>query len=561
MKKWNILSDSLSVSDVNKLAKEQKISPVVAALLLNRGINSENFSSFFSNSINNLYNPNLLKDMDKAVLRINKAISEKEKITIYGDYDVDGITSVAMLFKYLKSRGAVCNYYIPEREGEGYGLNCDAIKKIKNGGTKLIITVDNGIAAIKEAEYASEIGIDMVICDHHACGEEIPGACAVVNPKRGDCPYPFKELAGAGVCFKMVCALEGNSEKILNEYGEYVALATVADVVSLSDENRTLVRFGMEKMKNSFIPWFDALCAVSGIEKQNITSYHIGFMLSPRLNAAGRLGSAYTALKLLLCDDFEKAYEIAETLDNDNNKRKTLGNDIYDEAARMIENGDYKNKKVIVLAKEGWHGGIIGIIASRIADTYGKNVFLLTIDGSEAKGSGRGAPGLSLYEALKNCEEVLTKFGGHAMAAGLSLPVENIEKFEKMVNDYADSQIEGEITLNLDIDCRLSCEGSLLKLIDDISRLEPFGPDNERPTFAVSGARVRQVKKTRDERHLMLKFEKGKKEFSAIGFGFGDMADKLKIGDMITIATRLEKNEYLGEVSPQFHIIDFAEEG
>lgn len=561
MKNWNILSDNLSVESVNLLAKEQKISPVVAVLLLNRGITSEKINTFFGSDITDLHSPYILKDVNKAVDRINNAIENKEKITIYGDYDVDGITSVAMLYKYLKSRDAVCTYYIPHRESEGYGLNKDSIRKIKDAGTSLIVTVDNGISALDEVLYAKEIGVDVVICDHHTCGESIPMAEAIVNPKRSDCEYPFKELAGAGVCFKMICALDGDSEKIMHEYGEYVALATVADVVSISGENRTLVKIGMEKIKNTEIPWLSALCEVSGIDKQNLTSYHIGFVLSPRLNAAGRMGSAYSALKLLLCDDYNRAYEIAEELNTNNNLRKDIGNEIFEQAAHMIEKGNYDDKKVIVLANEGWHSGIIGIIASKIADTYGKNVFLLSIEGDEAKGSGRGVPGLSLYEALKNCEDILTKFGGHDLAAGVSLKACDIDEFDRRINEYANCKIKGEITLSLDIDCRLSCEGSLLKLIDDISKLEPFGPDNDRPTFAVYGAKVRQVRKTRDGKHLMLKFEKCRKEFSSIGFGFGNLADKIKVGSIVNIATRLEKNEYLGEISPQFHIMDLELEG
>lgn len=559
-KKWNFLSDELSRERVSALARKEKISPVCAALLLNRGVDEENIKSFFEADRKTLFDPFCMKDMEKAVKRIEKAICEKEKITVYGDYDVDGITSVAMLTKYLKKRGAVCTYYIPERESEGYGLNCDAIQKIKNGGTSLIVTVDNGIAAIKEAEFAKSLGIELVICDHHACPDILPDA-AVVNPKRRDCPYPFKELAGAGVCFKLVCALEGDSDKIIDEYAEFVALATVADVVSLKGENRTLVLLGMEKMKKENIPWLDALCTVSGIEKGNINSYHIGFMLSPRLNAAGRMGTAYEALRLLLTNNMESAMEIAESLNVNNNLRKDIGNAIYDDAVEMIENGNFENKKVIVLAKEGWHGGIIGIIASKIADAYGKNVFLFTKNGEDAKGSGRGVEGISLYQALCYCEDTLLKFGGHAMAAGVSLSSDKIEEFDRKINEYADNVIDGDIVLTLPIDCRLSCEGSLLSLIDEISRLEPFGCDNERPVFAISDAIVRSVRKTRDERHMMLKFQKNGKEFSAIAFGFGEMADKIRLGDKISVAAHLEKNEYMGSVSPQFHIIDIRVEG
>ena len=560
-KKWNFLSDKLDAAKVNEMAKLYKISPVMAALLLNRGIDENKIENFFAPHISDLYDPFLLKDMDKATERINKAVEKGEKITVYGDYDVDGITSVAIVLKYLKSKGAVCTYFIPERESDGYGLNKDAIDKIKCGGTSLIITVDNGISAVEEAEYVKKCGIDLVITDHHACGDVIPSARAVVNPKQPGCGYPFKELAGAGVCFKLICALEGNSEKIIEDFGEYVAIATIADVVSLTDENRTIVKFGMKKLSGCNIPWFDALCEVSGIEKENLNSYHIGFIIAPRLNAAGRMGSAYSALKLILSEDYESAVEYATLLDEENKRRKELGNGIFEEATEMIEKNNYADNKVIVLAKEGWHGGIIGITASKIAGLYEKNVFLLSLSGNEAKGSGRGVEGLNLYDALANCADCLSKYGGHAMAAGLSLPAENIDIFRKKINEYADSVIDGEIILSLDIDCRLSCGGSLLKLIDEIQKMEPFGAGNEKPLFAVSGAKISFVKKTKDGKHMMLRFIKGGSEFSAIAFGMGDMADTVKRDCVYTIAATLEKNEYLGNVSPQFHITDIVKEG
>jgi len=555
-KNWKILSDSLDMNSVKALAAKAKVSQLYAVLLLNRGITEQNYEEFLKSSSDNFYNPFLLKDMDKAVDRIKKAIDKREKIVIYGDYDVDGITSVAMLLRYIRSLGGICAAYIPKREDEGYGLNCKAIEKIKKGGSSLIVTVDNGISAINEAVYAKEIGIDMVICDHHTCGDTIPEAIACVNPKRYDCEYPFKELSGAGVTFKLLCALSGNTQEIKEKYIEYAAIATVADVVSLQDENRSIVIEGMKKLQEQDIPWFDALSMVSGLEKENLSSYHIGFVISPRLNAAGRIKTAYEALWLIMEDDFEKAYKRAEQLNRDNEYRKSLGNNIYDEACELIEKEGKAGRKVIVLAKEGWHPGVIGIIASKISDTYGKNVFLLSIEGDEAKGSGRGIEGLNLYDSLNHCDTLLTKYGGHALAAGVSLPKKNIEEFEKRINEYADSVIEGEITGSINIDCRLSCEGSLLKLCDGIQKLEPFGTDNEKPVFAVFGARVRLFKKTKDGKHMMLKFEKNGKEFSAIAFGLGDYTDNMRIGDIISIAARLEKNEYMGHVIPQFHVLD-----
>lgn len=559
-KKWIFLSDGLNKNEVSKTARDMKISQVMSVLLLNRGITDEKCADFLEGGCRLLHDAFALPDMHEAVKRINEALAREEKITVYGDYDVDGISSVAMLIKYLRSKGGVCESYIPDREDEGYGLNISAIDTIKEDGTKLIITVDNGITAIKEVLHAKQQGIDMIITDHHACSEELPAAPAVVNAKRNDSKYPFKELSGAGVAFKLICALEENAEKALEDYSEYVSMATIADVVSLTDENRFLARAGIQKMKNTPIAWVDALLEASCIDKQSLASHHIGFMLAPRINAAGRMGSAGAALSLLMCEDFDRARTLANRLNDENNRRKDIGNRIYLEAVDIIEKNSLYDKKVIVLAGESWHQGIIGIIASRIADTYHKNVFLISLDGGIGKGSARGIKGFNLYEALSACSELLIKFGGHDMAAGLSINEENIPELDKRLNEYADKTLgEEEMVANIDIDCRLSCEGSLINLCNEMTRLEPFGTGNTKPVFGVMNALVRSVKKTKDEKHLLMRFAKSGKEFSAIGFSMGPAADALCAGDQISIAAHLEKNEYMGRVQPQFHLIDILQ--
>lgn len=556
-KNWNFLCDKLLKKDIAETSARLGVSQVFSVILLNREVKLSDISELVYCDFSKLYDPFLLKDMEIAVSEINKSISEGDKITVYGDYDVDGIASVVMLVRYLRSRGAQCDAYIPDRESEGYGLNCEAIKKISENGTNLIITVDNGITATAEAEYVKTLGLKMIITDHHACGENLPDAIAVVNPKRNECQYPFRELSGAGVCFKLLCALDGNTEKIASLYSEYVSIATIADVVSLKDENRILAKIGIKKIRNEKIPWVDALLDTSSIEKEKTCSYHIGFMIAPRINAAGRIGTADIALKLMFSDDFDTAYEYAEFLNSENCRRKEIGDKIFKEAIEIIENGDYKDKKVIVLAKEHWHQGVIGITASRIADIYHKNVFLLSVCGDIAKGSARSVPGFNLYDALTECSCCLSKFGGHDMAAGLTIFTDKIEEFEEKVNLYADNVLNDEnMVPSINIDCRLSCEGSLVKLCHEINKLEPFGTGNTKPVFAIMNAKIRAIRLTRDGKHLLVKFVKNNVELSAIGFGMAEEAKKISVSDVVNIAGKLELNEYLGNITPQVHIVD-----
>lgn len=561
-KKWNYLCDGLSGEDVRKLAAKHKISQVLAAVLLNRGIGLSESEGFLNGSAGLLHDPFLMKDMAKGTEAIEKALGKGDKITVYGDYDVDGISAASMLLRYLKSRGGSADIYIPDRETEGYGINAAAIRKIAESGTRLIVTVDTGITAVSETLLAKELGMDIIICDHHACGAEVPQASAVINPKRHDCHYPYSGLSGTGVAFKLICALSGESETPLRDYAEYVALATIADVVPLKDENRELARIGLAKMQTEKIPWFDALLEVSSVKKENISAGHIGFIIAPRINAAGRIGDAHTALELLCCDNEDKALELAQSLDVQNTRRKEIGQNIFTEAAEMIETDKKDKKRVIVLAHRGWHPGIIGITASRIADIYHRNVILLSLseDGA-AKGSGRAIRGLNLYDALCSCSDILTKFGGHDLAAGLTLPAANIAAFEKRINAFADENMDEEALIpTVDIDCRLSCEGDMLRLCRELTRLEPIGTGNVKPVFAVLSAKVSAIKKSRDGKHLIIKIAKNGNEFSAIGFTMGDYADTLQKGDAVSFAAYLEENEYMGNVSPQFQLIDIIGE-
>lgn len=557
LKKWNFLCDNLISEDIISLTKTAGVSQIAAVVLLNRAVTEKSVRNYLSAGKEALFNPFLMKDMQKAVDTINETLKSGGKITVYGDYDIDGVSSVSMLLRYLQSRGGKAAAYIPDRESEGYGLNRDALKKLKDEGTSLVITVDNGISAIEDAEYAAEIGLKMVITDHHTCGDKLPRAAAVVNPKRHDCAYPYKELAGAGVCFKLISALSGDQNDVLERYSEYAALATIADVVPLTGENRALAKIGIEKMHNAGTAWLRALCSVATIENEKLDSYNIGFMLAPRINAAGRIGTAYDALSLFMSDTYEEALPFAEKLNSENIRRKEIGNNIYEEALSIAKTPGYANKKVWVLAKENWHPGIIGISASRLSDTYNKNVFLLSLADGEAKGSGRGIRGFNLFEALQNCKDLLLKFGGHELAAGVSLSSENIDEFDKRINAYADEVMSDEdMASHIDIDCRLSCRGSLLRLFDELQKLEPFGTGNPKPVFAVMDAKVITCRTSRDGRHLLLTFEKNGNRYSAVGFSMGEMAESVSAAGKISMAAHLDKNEYMGKVSPQFKILD-----
>ncbi|MBQ7718804.1 MAG: single-stranded-DNA-specific exonuclease RecJ [Clostridia bacterium] len=552
-KQWIFLSENYDKDALLSLSRRLKISPAISMAMLNRGINADNAEEFLHPSV--LHDPFLMADMAKGTERLKRAIENREKICIYGDYDADGVSSSAMMYGYFAAKGIECDVYIPSREGEGYGVNADAVRKIAEGGADIILTVDTGISAVFEAELAKELGIDMIITDHHECGDNIPDACAVINPKRRDCGYPFKMLAGAGVAFKLICAMEGDSGACLKAWGEYVAMATLADVVPLSGENRTLVCEGLKKLRTESVPWFDELAKASGLNKAGVNSYQAAFMIAPRINAAGRLNNAYLALELLKVKDAGTARRIAQELEQANARRKELGDAVLKEASEQIKGAD--GKKVLVLAGEGWHAGVIGIAASRIAELYHKSVILISLKDGEGKGSGRAVQGFNLYDALTYAKDSLIKFGGHEKAAGLTVKEENIPEFDRIINEYADKTMKpDDLIPKLYIDCAISCETSLLQLCDEQALLEPFGEGNRKPVFAVMGAQITALRQTRDGRHLMLRFLKRGNIFSAIGFGFGALIDTLGEGDIIDIAATLDINEYQGNITPQFQVID-----
>ena len=568
-KAWIFRHLSLKESDITDIANEYHIPKMIATVLLNRGVKKEDIPAFIKKSIANIIDPSLMLDMDKAVERINSAIKSGEKIVVYGDYDVDGITSTALLYEFLEKLGANVEYYIPDRKGEGYGINIMAVNKLLRQGAKLLITVDCGITAIGEVEFAKLQKMDVIITDHHTCKDRLPtAAVAILNPKRPDCEYPFDLLAGVGVAFKLVLALAVShgmsSKEVFDEYIDLAALGTIADVVPLLGENRIIVDKGLGALQNPSRIGIRAIEEVAGVTDKPINSSTIAFAIAPRLNAAGRLGTATTAVELLLTKDENRAREIALALDEENKERQQTEKEIFDEAMQMIaKDANFAKKKVIVLAREGWHQGVIGIVASRLCDMYYKPCILISTDNGNGKGSGRSIKAFNLFDALTACEKHLSDFGGHAVAAGLNINRNDIEEFEKAINKYADETLsEKDMIPTVEIDCPLSEQSLTLENAYMISRLEPFGMGNEKPVFAVSSVTVAAAMAVgADNKHLRLRVIKNNQTLNCIGFGMGEKAQSLHDGDIIHIAFQIDINSYQRTESVQLVLRDIKKKG
>ena len=561
-KVWSYQPNGLDTESTQRLCKQFHIPRIVAALLLNRGISTEQqIRTYLQKSLECVHNPRLLPDIDKAVSRITDALENQEKIVIYGDYDVDGITSTALLYDFLKTAGAQVDYYIPDRISEGYGLNIMAVNKISKSGARLMITVDCGITATGEVALANAQKLDVIITDHHTCKEKLPEAVAVINPKRPDSEYPFRELAGVGVTFKLVLALAvawgQKSRDCFDRYAEIAAVGTVADVVALLDENRVIVDRGLAQLKNTSRPGLRALTDVAGIKNMNAAS--VAFFLSPRLNAAGRLGSAKTAVELLLSNDDQAAYETAKALDDENRRRQLTEQKIFQEATALIDSDpNFEQKKVIVLAQAGWHHGIIGIVASRICEKYYRPTILISHENGVGKGSGRSIPGFNLFDALTACKDQLTNFGGHAMAAGLGLNMADLDSFSAKINSYAKERLTPEdLCRRISIDCMLRPADVSLRTAVLLSRLEPFGMGNEKPVFSLSRLTVQSISPMGiDNKHLRLRLCAGGQQFLAVGFGMGGLLPAFRQGDWVDAAFTLEINSYQGNTQVQLLLKD-----
>ncbi|MBQ7661619.1 MAG: single-stranded-DNA-specific exonuclease RecJ [Clostridia bacterium] len=569
-KKWNI--NGSRGESTAALAAALGVGTLTAGLLEVRGYgDTESALRFLRMEEEMLHSPMLLRDMDKAVARIAAAVQKHERIVIYGDYDVDGVTSVSILYLYLSAQGADVGYYIPNRMGEGYGMSEGSVDRLCDEGAKLIVTVDTGITSSAEIAHAASRGVDVVVTDHHECHGQLPQACAVVNPRRPDCGYPFKELAGVGVVFKLLCAFESVQHdlpeaeavrSICRRYADLVAIGTIADVMPIKDENRLIVAYGLRQIeKTERVGLLALLEAVSkkpdgtkNPRMPKITSGFIGYTLAPRINAAGRISSAGQAVELFLTDSREKANEIAARLCDINRERQTEENRIAAEAYAQIEaEHDFERYPVIVLAADNWHHGVIGIVSSRITEKFGLPSILISFDGAQSdgdvdvgKGSGRSVKGLNLVDALVSCGDLLEKYGGHELAAGLSVRRENIDAFRERINDYARAHFSAADRVpTLDADFEISPEEVTLKNAEEIRLLEPYGVSNPTPTFVVRGAKLLEVQSISFGKHTKLMIERaGERPLCAMYFGCSPKDAGVYAGDTVDLLGSIDVNVF-----------------
>lgn len=561
MAKKNWVCSNIPGDEIKRLSAEAGIPELLSAILINRGISDAGLAKkFLHPSIEDLHDPFMLKDMDKAVERIVIAVESKENITIYGDYDVDGVSSTSMLYRFLKDIGTDALYYIPDRLEEGYGLSTSAMDKIAETGTQLIITVDCGITAVDEISHANSLGMQVVVTDHHECREILPEAYAVVNPCRSDCKYPFKELAGAGVVFKLIQALCLRLSKgtLFHNYLDFAALATIADVVPLVGENRIIAKFGLKAIENSENPGIAALIDVASLKGKPINTYGVGFGIAPRINAAGRLGDAERAVRLFTTADCDEAIAIAQKLDCENKYRQDVEAEILKQAIQIVETDiDIENEKVIVVAGEGWHHGIIGIVASKITERYYRPSILISIEDGIGKGSGRSIEGFNLFKALVGCESLLERFGGHEMAAGLSLNAENLPLFRRTINEYANREIkEEDLVPKIRIDAFIKPEDINLENAEELELLAPFGVGNPGPVLAQNNLKVEDVRTVGDGKHLKLKLGSRANSFDAIGFNMGDSASDISSSGSLSAVFSMEINVWNSSRKVQLNLKD-----
>lgn len=527
--------------------------PFFLAMLMNiRGLDDAAHLREFLGEGEPLSDPFLLKDMDKAAARITRAVDNMEKIAVYGDYDADGVTSTAMLYSYLETRGADVIFYIPQREGEGYGMNIGAVEYLKEQGVSLIVTVDNGISSVQEVARANELGIDVVVTDHHRPQEILPDAVAVVDAYRPDDTSPYKHFSGVGIAFKLLMALEdgaGDVEDLLEAYSDLAAIGTIGDIVPLTGENRTLIRAGLERLSQSDRPGVQALLENAGIAGKTLTSTNVAFTLVPRINATGRMGAPERAVRLLISGYEEEAEVLSEEICADNEERRRVEAEIAEAAFANIEAKGYMKDRVVVVDGENWHHGVIGIVASRVTERCGKPCMIISRGETEAKGSGRSIEGFSLFEAICACGDLLIKFGGHPMAAGITLKPENIEAFRKRINQYAAEHFPQMPTQTVTLDCKLNPAALSVSMAQSLTQLEPFGNGNPQPVFGLFNMELSNVTPVGGGGHLRLTLEKNGAVITAMRFNTKPEELPYHIGDKIDLAVQLEAREFRGQPS------------
>ena len=557
---WN-LRPSASLADRRRM-EQAGIPPLPAAVLCARGINTpEQAAGFLSDSVDLLHDPFLLKDMDRAAKRIGAALEAGEVMAVYGDYDVDGITSTCLLTEFLREQGGRVVSYIPDRTEEGYGLNPSAIQRLKDQQVSLIITVDCGITADQEVEFARSLGMDVVITDHHQCKDHLPAAAAVVDPRRPDCPYPFKELAGVGVALKVTLALTpvGQRPSVLHRYGELAAIGTVADVMRLTDENRVLVRLGLAQLTNTRRPGLQALLREAGCEGGKVPStVTVGYGLAPRINAAGRMEKARVALDMLLTRDPARGRMLAAQLCELNRERQAIELAIFEECDTFLSHNPHLSGPAIVLAGEGWHQGVVGIVASRLSEKYACPAFMICLDQGKGKGSCRSFGGFNLFGALEECSSLLEGYGGHELAAGFTILEENIPAFREAICAQVAGYSNGKpMVTSLDVDVEIDdCRLLNTQQVDAFSLLEPFGSGNPKPIFLLRSVSVLSCSDVGNGRHLKMKIRRDGVTLDAIFFAANSAACSVSAGDRLDLVFSPQINEYRGNRTVQLQLCD-----
>ena len=530
-------------------------SPLTAMVLSARGIHSQPEAKQYLDCDAPMPDPFLMTDMDLAAGRVGLAMTRGEKIAVFGDYDVDGITATCLLTDFLRRHGADVVSYIPGRLEEGYGLNPIAIRQLHEDGVKLIITVDCGITAVSEAQMCRELGIDLVITDHHECKDTLPWAAAVVDPQRPDGGYPHRNLSGVGVAFKLASALCGSQEEVLEEYADMVCLGTVADVMLLQGENRVFVARGLQSLRNTKRPGIAALMAECGCDTDNISASSIGFMLAPRINAAGRMGQIELALELFLTDDPQRAVDVARQLCELNRQRQAVESEIYQQATSMLPEG--RNPEAIVLADESWHQGVVGIVASRMAEEYCCPAFLICLDGEHGKASSRSHGGFNLFSSLTALSSLLESYGGHELAAGFTITRSNIPEFRRQICSLAAGYYTDNVPrTTLDIDCAVQPELLTLAGIESLSVLEPCGNGCPKPVLMTGGLTIERISMVGSGRHMRLRLRKGRHTLNAIFFSANPESASVAQGDMVDVAFVPQINEFRGERTVQMNVLD-----
>ena len=552
-KKWECYN--IDDNKVEELVEQKHISNLLASILVNRGITEEKELEVFLNPTRkDFYDPFLLPDMEIAVDRIIKAVNNKEKIMIYGDYDADGITSVSVLKKYLNQIGLETGEYIPNRLNEGYGLNKEAILKIYNMGYKLMVTVDCGISGLEEVEYANTLGIETIITDHHEPAEQLPNAVAVIDAKRKDNIYPFNQLAGVGVVFKLIQAISiklNLDEKEYLKYLDLVCIGTISDIVPLVDENRVIAKLGLKLIEQTKNIGLRTLLNIANFKK--IDSNAISFGVAPRINACGRMGAQEEALKLFLTEDKQEALKIAKNLVKFNQERQNTEKQIFEDVIQEIEKNNDKEKKCIVLAKENWHHGIIGIVSSKVTEMYYKPSILICLEGDMGKGSGRSVPGFDLYNALSKCNNYIEKFGGHSMEIGISIKKEN---FEKLIEKCAEESNISDIMPIINIDKRINLKDISIEEAKSLELLEPFGEANKMPIFLMQNLKIDSIRALSDGKHLKLTLKQDNYIIDAIGFNMGELSKQYLLGDKVDVVGTIEINTFGNKENIQMNLKD-----